>query len=207
MDIIAHRGFTLGPEKARTNHLENAFQLGFGIEFDIRDSKDGIVLAHDPWEKDAKLLNDFLSGVPDKGLLAFNIKSCGLAIHIKNLLDNHQISPSRCFFFDMAIPDQINYLKYHLPVFHRISEFEPLTPLLQKSKGVWLDSFESTWWDAEFVENLLKRDLKVCIVSPELHQRRHQSCWDYMKKHRLHQNSNISLCTDFAVDAKNFFSL
>lgn len=205
MEIIAHRGFIDGPVAPCRNQLGSAMARGFGVEFDIRDGASGIVLAHDPWEPDVPALGDFLGRVPASGTLAINIKSCGLAARVKKELAASGVCPDRCFFFDMAIPDHLAYLKQGLPAYVRLSEVEPWSPLAEQSAGIWLDGFRSTWWEPPMVAEWLRRGQKVCVVSPDLHRRERHETWRRLRDAGLHREAGLSLCTDYALEARGFF--
>jgi hypothetical protein len=207
MEIIAHRGLVAGPQTPLPHQLTLALELGFGIEFDVRDAATGIVLAHDPWTMSAEPLEHFLPKIKGPGTLAINIKSCGLAARLKEILQAHSVSLERCFFFDMAIPDHLLYLKHGLPAYLRLSEVEPVTPLMAKSPGVWLDGFESIWWDVATLESLLQEGRKVCIVSPDLHRRDRYACWKFLKEAGLHRSPRLALCTDFSLEARDYFAV
>ncbi len=178
---------------------------GFGVEFDVRDSASGIVLAHDPWETNAPSFGEFLGGVPVAGTLAVNIKSCGLAVRIKEELRAYGVDPARCFFFDMAVPDHVSYVKNGLQAYPRISEIEPWGALAESADGVWLDGFHSAWWDVAAVSGWLKKGVKVCVVSPELHRRDRHEVWSRLRESGLHANPSLSICTDYALDAREYF--
>jgi hypothetical protein len=205
MEIIAHRGLVDGPAKPVPGQLAAALALGFGVEFDVRDSAEGVVLAHDPWEPTPEPIGSFLAVVPPSGTLAINIKACGLAGRIERELAAHGVLSSRCFFFDMAIPDHLAYQKLGLPAYVRISEVEPWGPLAEQSAGVWLDAFRSTWWEPEMVAQWLRKGLEVCIVSPDLHRRDRHETWKRLREEGLHREAGLSLCTDFALEARDFF--
>lgn len=206
MEIIAHRGFCSGPTKMPDARLIDALSLGFGIEFDVRDSADDIVIAHDPWERYAESFSSLLKALPPEGTLAVNIKSSGLAARIRGELEAHGVSPSRCFFFDMAVPDHLDYPKKGLRAYARISEIEPLGAFALQADGIWLDAFFSTWWDEALVVRLLEHGLKVCVVSPELHRRDRRPAWDTLRKAGLGGHAGLSLCTDYPLEARNFFA-
>ena len=207
MEIIAHRGFFAGPVKPAQGQLVEAMSLGFGIEFDVRDSADGIIIAHDPWERGAEPFGTLLAAVPAAGTLAINIKSCGLAGRISQELAAHGVSPHRCFCFDMAVPDHLAYPKNGLPAYARLSEIEPLGAFARQADGVWLDGFQSLWWDRALVEELIHGGSKVCVVSPDLHRRDRRECWSLLRESGLHREAGLALCTDYALEARDFFGV
>lgn len=206
MQIIAHRGFTHGPDRGGPPQLIRALNSGFGVEFDVRDCESGLVLAHDPWQGHADSFQDFLSRIPSDGALAINIKSCGLAARVKSELVACKINLSRCFCFDMAIPDYLHYARIGLPVYARLSEFEPISPIVNDADGVWLDSFHTQWWDGQLIADLLFSGKNVCVVSPELHGRDHTSLWSQIKEKKYHQHEKFMICTDFSTKAREFFT-
>ena len=207
MEVIAHRGFLDGPAKPVDGQLNSALSHGFGVEFDIRDSSEGIILAHDPWEHAPVPLCRFLSTLHATGTLAINIKSCGLAARVRPELATSGVSPARCFFFDMAVPDHLAYPGHGLPAYARLSEIEPLGDFALQSDGIWLDAFSSTWWDDALVARLLQRGLKVCVVSPELHRRERRPAWEALRKAGLGGHAGLSLCTDYPHEARTFFAI
>ena len=207
MKIISHRGFwEKSSEKNTKIAFERSFLNSYGTETDIRDLFGHLVISHDvPTGAEIKF-EDFLCLVEsnsDKRALtiAVNIKADGLASLLKDALDRHP--DIDCFVFDMSIPDMQNYFELNIPVFTRMSEVEQAPVWLDKSSGVWLDSFESDWYSAELIEELLQRQKYVCIVSPELHSRNYANLWKNV--HHLKGYERLILCTDHPDLAKGFF--
>ena len=135
--------------------------------------------------------------------LALNIKSDGLQIKVKNLLQKYKIE--NYFFFDMSIPDHIGYIKANLNTYTRQSEYEKEPIFYNDSIGIWLDAFENKWYDAELINNHLNSFKKVAIVSFDLHKREYLDQWEFLKSHHFHTNENLLLCTDTPETAKTFF--
>jgi len=203
MKIISHRGFW--QDKAEKNQrvaFERAVSMGFGIETDIRDSQGSLVISHDMPCGNEMLLTEFLEIVGDSSIpLAMNIKADGLVSAFKITMETNHIK--NWFAFDMSIPDMRGYLQQKLPVFTRQSDVETLPAYLEQSMGIWLDEFNSTWYNANHVNELLQKEKSVCIVSPELHGRDHQSVWDMLRP--LAHSPTLMLCTDFPDKARDFF--
>jgi hypothetical protein len=105
----------------------------------------------------------------------------------------------------MSVPDMRGYFSKEIPTFTRLSEYERSPSFLDKSVGVWLDSFESQWYGIQIINDLLEKNKRVAIVSSELHGRNHHTLWNFLKANHLHKNSSISICTDFPLDAKEYF--
>ena len=111
---------------------------GFGIETDIRDFRRQVVVSHDPTLSEPVLTLRELTMETQKfdTVVALNVKSDGLL----NLALREQIT-GREFFFDMSVPEQIQYERAGLTVATRISELEKSDSLAQGP--IWLDCFNS----------------------------------------------------------------
>ena len=209
MKIISHRGLWIKEsEKNSEKSFKNSFQKGFGTETDVRDLSGRLVISHDmPLGGEVELSN-FLSLAsshqPTEQLtLALNIKSDGLANALREELANFPALD--VFVFDMSIPDMPSYLNAGFKVFTRMSEVERKAAWIEKSYGVWLDSFNTDWFPNDLIIKLLKLGKSVCLVSPELHGRDHLGLWDQIFS--LKESERLILCTDYSIEAKNFFRL
>jgi hypothetical protein len=211
MQIISHRGYwKVSDEKNKINAFERSFKLGFGTETDIRDFNGELVISHDiPNSSIEQLIyvDDFFKlykSIGNNLPLALNIKSDGLQEMLKNLIIKYDIS--NYFVFDMSIPDTLGYMKRDIKYFSRQSEFEIMPSLYKECKGVWLDEFVNHWITPEIIEEHLKINKLVCIVSPELHGRNNIQEWANYKNFITNQFSeNLILCTDNPEDAKKYF--
>ena len=104
--VLAHRGFWNVPdEKNSIGALIKAIELGFGLEYDIRDQEGQIVLSHDLPVGKQETLQNFLGRASEvKGefaLQAINIKSDGLSEKL-SLDFSSQLEKYPHFFFDMS---------------------------------------------------------------------------------------------------------
>lgn len=207
MEIISHRGFWKSEnEKNSIQAFEESFKNNFGTETDLRDYKGKIVISHDIADEnciEAAQFFEIYNSFPTKPTLALNIKSDGLQKQLALLLEEHQIT--NYFTFDMSIPDTLGYLRNDIPFFSRQSEYEPTPCLMEECDGIWLDCFQSVWFDKSILANYLKNNKKVCLVSPELHKRDAYELWELLKKWELHTAENLILCTDFPDKARMFF--
>lgn len=211
MQIISHRGYwKVSDEKNKINAFERSFKLGFGTETDIRDFNGELVISHDiPNSSIEELIyvDDFFKlykSIGNNLPLALNIKSDGLQEMLKNLIIKYDIS--NYFVFDMSIPDTLGYMKRDIKYFSRQSEFEIMPSLYKECKGVWLDEFVNHWITPEIIDEHLKINKLVCIVSPELHGRNNIQEWANYKNFITNQFSeNLILCTDNPEDAKKYF--
>jgi len=209
MNILAHRGYWLKPEEKNSAiAFERALNFGFGIETDLRDAGGEIVISHDVPSGGEMKLQDFFGmcvSYPIGRPLALNIKSDGLRLVLKQNLEQRGIPESEYFVFDMSFPDGMSYIAAGLPAYTRISEYETTPILLSQMSGVWVDAFHSEWYVEEDLSVLLQQGKQICIVSPELHGRPHMPLWVNLKKWKLHISHQVGLCTDFPMQAKEFF--
>mgnify|MGYP001049556465 CR=1 FL=1 len=208
MIIISHRGYWKSQEeKNKQISFDRSFKLGYGTETDIRDYKGELVISHDVPDENSIRIDDFFKIYniysSSNLTLALNIKSDGLQVKLKEKLIEFGIK--NYFVFDMSIPDTLGYLRNNLITFTRHSEYEPIPAFIEKCNGIWLDSFESRWYDEKVLLNHLQNGKDISIVSPELHKRNHLELWAYLKNNNYHKLDNIILCTDLPEDASEFF--
>jgi len=207
MKILSHRGFwRKSAEKNKLAAFINSFSSGFGTETDVRDFDQKLVISHDIATGEEMRFRDFLelaasySGIENLPL-ALNIKADGLAQEVFEELSHF---PELDFFvFDMAVPDMRAYFAIGLPVFTRMSEVEQNPVWIDQSIGVWLDLFDSEWFDSNYLSRILSSGKRVCLVSPELHGRPHLHFWASIFELRHHPQ--LMICTDFPEEAEKYF--
>lgn len=205
MKIISHRGYWNSVNEKNTEKaFARSFLLGFGTETDVRDFNREIRVSHDMATGEELNFHTFLALASSTGrslTLALNIKADGLAKKIYQALEGYPNLD--CFVFDMSVPDMRSYFDLGIPVFTRMSEVEQQPVWIERSAGVWLDGFDSEWFDISLIKNLLLMKKRVCIVSPELHGRNHLTFWALIKDFVSEQN--LMLCTDYPEQAAKFF--
>ena len=206
MNILSHRGLWRSPEERNTlRAFRHSFELGFGTETDLRDQNGRIVISHDPPTRQCLPLEDFLelhASMNPTLPLALNVKADGLQQDVGRLLQQYEIESY--FFFDMSTPDMLGYQKKSLRVFTRLSEHEQHPVLLELSQGIWLDSFESNWFDKEVISSYVSKGHSLCVVSPEIHGRDPGPLWSNLREW-FDASAGLSLCTDRPVEAQAFF--
>ena len=153
--------------KHRVNSLDKV-DPNFGIEIDIHDYNNELVLAHDHPNDQSIKLNDFLKTISKNHLLAINIKSSEIEAELKSILVNLKIS--NYLTFDWSVPSLFKALSYDITCAFRLSEYEK--DIIPNCTWAWIDSFHSIWYDVDFLSSLKKSGLKLAIVSPELHNRK-----------------------------------
>lgn len=212
MQILAHRGFWLQKQEQNTEvAFVRALDAGYGIETDLRDLCGQVVLSHDVAKRGAMPLRRFLElyvRYPRQPLLALNVKADGLQQLIRHELASMNVT--NYFLFDMSVPDMLEYMRLHLPVYARRSEFEPATPLTDKVCGSWLDYFGDGYVPVDWIAETIANRKLAAIVSPELHHREHMGAWrawrKFMVDNQFLSRDDLSLCTDWPREAEAFFA-
>lgn len=186
MKFIAHRVNTIDDLKKVPEQ--------YGIESDIRDYGDKIVLNHDPFKR-GEDLEQFL-GHYNHSTMILNIKSESIEFRVLELIQKHNISDY--FFLDSSFPMiyQLSQLgEKNIAI--RYSEFETIeTVLAMKGRAdwVWVDCFSRLPLNHESCRILKDADFKICLVSPELQGREND-----IEEYRLYlDNENIkvdAVCT------------
>ena len=197
--LLAHRGcwtnldFEQVFEKNSFAAIKKAADLGFGLETDIRDFQQVLVISHDVANHSSSVTDLSFVGL-FKGPVALNIKSDGLL----KLLEHSNLeaqSASKYFFFDMSLPELVQYQRFGYPVAARVSEFEFVTKF--ETDWIWLDSFNTDWYLDELPSLISEHSpKKIVIVSPELHGRDFLTAWDRIAP-IVAADPNIFLCTDY----------
>lgn len=150
----------------------------YGVEIDIRDLGERLVLHHDPYV-DGENLEEFLRDY-QHGTLILNVKSERIEHRVLELLQKYKIKDY--FFLDSTFP--MIYLlsnQRETNIALRFSEYEGLDTLLSmkgKVKWVWVDCFTKLPINKENYSKLKEWGYKLCLVSPEL-QGRDQDIEEY----------------------------
>lgn len=210
MELLSHRGFWKTADQKNSKEANAlSFSNAWGIETDIRDYKEQLVISHDIAVNNNYTLEFLLEqyvASGKNGSLALNIKADGLSKQLASLLIKYNIS--NYFVFDMSIPETLRYLNEGLNVFIRYSEYEtPNAELYERSAGIWLDIFKSIWFDNNFVNLHISNNKMIAFVSPELHNRNESELWEIIRENKWNKSSQIMLCTDLPDAATNYFNL
>ena len=143
----------------------------YGIEIDVRTFNNKIILNHEPLKKGI-ILNKWIKKFNHKFLI-INIKEEGLEKYVKKILKKKNIQ--KFFFLDQSFPLLIKTLNSNEKrCAVRFSEFEDIKTvynLAEKINWVWVDHFTKFPLNKIISNNLKKKNIKICIVSPELIKR------------------------------------
>jgi hypothetical protein len=211
-NLVAHRGFWKDPEEKNTlKAISYAFDNGFSVETDLRDASYDIVISHDPpLLSNCVTFSDLLEVYKAKKIgnsqLALNVKSDGIDVLIQKELKKHGITDQDYYLFDMSVPDMINYVNSNSIIYTRYSEYEDCS-FLSSCSGVWVDNFTGVANQIGIAEKILEQGLKAVIVSSELHGRDYKVLWTELLSSGLTDSENLSICTDFPMEAKTFFGI
>lgn len=205
MIILSHRGFWNDlTERNKLSAFIRSFDAGFGTETDLRDCAGEIVISHDMPKGDEITFEEVLQTMNGRNLpLALNIKADGQANAIKELLDKY--NHTNYFTFDMSIPDMVAQIKSGMRVFTGLSDILPVPVMLEAATGIWLDCFNSDWYSADTIDDLLESGKYVCIVSSDLHKRTTAKQWEIIRCSKGFDSKKLLLCTDYPKHAEEFF--
>ena len=167
----------------------------YGIEIDLRDENNNIILAHDPFTS-GEYFDDFLQQY-DKSSIILNIKSERIENRVLAYLKQYNIE--NYFFLDCSFP--MIYQLHKLGennIAIRFSEFESIESVLlvkHMVKWVWVDCFTHFPLTKAIYEKFKQYNLKICLVSPEL-QGHNIEMIDDFKKIIKENNFHIdAICT------------
>ena len=166
--------------KHRVNNSKELKRLNndYGVEIDLRSNNKTIYLHHDPYIK-GELFSKWIKHYDHK-LLVLNVKEEGLEEQILKILKKNKVT--NFFFHDQTFSTILKNMN-HTNVSIRFSEYEGLKKmniLFNKIKWLWVDNFTKINLEKKFFLFLKKKDVKICIVSPEL-----------VKKERIKEINNI----------------
>ncbi|MCT8332235.1 hypothetical protein NUH30_00975 [Leptospira sp. 85282-16] len=174
----------------RVNTSSGLTQLSadVGVEIDIRDFGDKLILAHDPFIE-GEDFDHYLSQYKQTGILILNVKSERIEHKILELLRKYNIK--NYFFLDSSFP-----MIYKLSnegesnIALRFSEFEGMDTIRimkGKVKWVWVDCFSNFPLNKEIEVEIHSLGYSLCLVSPELQGRDHdiENYSDYIRQNNI----------------------
>ncbi len=221
IEILAHRANLSGPDPARENSLQacaDALAQGFGLEIDLRRTPRGFVISHDPApfseRNDLRTYAALFSG-HRSAPLAVNIKELGYEIELVGLFQKGTFGDAAfCFDFELLEPRTPGEAQRNVRALPggsgvrlaaRLSDRgEPLGQCLAiPAEVVWADEFDRLWLTQKEIAAIHGAGRKVYAISPELHgfsAAERRARWADFKAWKVD-----GLCTDFPVEAREFF--
>ena len=168
----------------------------YGVEIDVRSYNNRIILNHDPM-KSGEFLDNWIRKYNHKFLI-INIKEEGLEKYIIKILKNKKIKDF--FFLDQSFPFLIKTLNSNeTRCAIRFSEYEDIRTinnLKKKINWVWVDHFSKFPLNKSTSDNLKKKKIKICIVSPEIVKKTSVNSLKKLKNSIQKKNIHIdAVCT------------
>jgi hypothetical protein len=157
----------------RINTLSQLQELPheYGVELDLRDKGDDLILSHDPFTE-GELFDNYLKHY-QHGTMILNIKSERIEHRVLELLHKYNIEDY--FFLDSSIP--MIYLlskqgeKKSAIRFSEIESLESVLLMSSRANWVWVDCFTQLSINHQDYDQLKSAGFKLCLVSPELQGR------------------------------------
>lgn len=213
MIIIAHRGFWADTIEQNTiDAFNRALDFGFGIELDVRDFNKKIIISHNIPDRNAKSFKDIFKTLHrhpnfNKVIYAINIKSDGIEEKIKDLILDFDLKENS-FVFDMSMPSMYIFYKQYKQINFatRQSEVEKSPIFYNNAKWLWMDELEKHWISNNIIMSHIVNKKRVCLVSPELHERKHLEVWKQYLQLPKNILKKVYICTDIPRVADNFFN-
>jgi len=141
-----------------------------GVEIDVRDNIDRLVLGHDPLSRNYQDLEEYLKLIEGRSIIA-NIKSERTEMAFLDMLLKYSPS-SEYFFLDSSFSMIANNGK-NLNFASRFSEYESLDTSISLIKNslinwIWIDTFSTLPITSKNVEIFNSLKAKKCLTSPDL---------------------------------------
>lgn len=174
----------------------------FGVEVDLRDSGNDIIMTHDPFSS-GESFEKYLQKFHHK-LIILNVKSERIEFRILELLKKYKVK--NYFFLDCSFPMVYTLNKAgEKNIAIRFSDLEPIENVIAAKdfvKWIWIDCFSRFPVDDEIYKVIKQTGLKTCLVSPEL-QGRPEDLIKYVNFIRDHKMVFDATCTKLANVAWN----
>jgi hypothetical protein len=185
---IAHRINTIDELKS--------IPINYGIEIDLRNDRNFIILAHDPFE--LNVYDEFEEYLKyyKHAFLILNIKTEGIEFRVLELLKKYNIT--NYFFLDCSFPMIHKLIELgETNIAIRFSEFESFNTIMNlknKIKWIWVDCFTKFPVCKDIYKIFKNNNFKLCYVSPELQNQENklEIYKDFIKKNNLIPNM---ICT------------
>lgn len=141
---------------------------GLGAEIDVRDHRDALVAAHDPFIG-GESFEEVLSAAWQRPLI-INMKCEGIETAVISTLAKYNIE--NYFLLDCTFPAIVKLCsRGFTKIALRFSEFEGLDTLVKmqgKAKWVWADCFTKQPFSFSNFMGIKKLGYKICLVSPDI---------------------------------------
>lgn len=144
----------------------------FGVELDLRDRGERLILQHDPFV-DGEDAEPFFASYKGHGTLILNIKSERIEFKVLELMKKYEIE--NYFFLDSSFPMIYQLIKHgETRSAVRFSEYESIDTVMKLEglvEWIWVDCFSYLPISPDLYTLLKNCGFKLCLVSPELQGR------------------------------------
>jgi len=173
----------------RVNTLKElgSIPLTYGIEIDVRDHGDHMILQHDPFTE-GESFEAFLQSFKHKTLIV-NVKSERIEPEVIRLLDKYAISDY--FFLDSSFPMLFTLASQGVRnlaiLFSEYESIETVKNMKSLVSWIWIDCLTKLPLDREVYMQLKETKLKLCLVSPDLLGRENEieAYKDFLLQHQM----------------------
>ena len=193
--------------KHRQNTYDEIQSLNriYGAEIDLRCDSGDIYVSHEIYNLDV-LFEKWLDYYEHAFLIA-NIKEEGIEDIVLKMLDKKNITDF--FLLDQSFPNIMRYINSGFTKSCiRLSDYEPIETALKLHKNinwVWLDTFNIFNFTSNDINKLKSLNIKICLVSPELHQDFFNIELKSFFKILIERDVKIdAVCTKFESEWENF---
>lgn len=180
--------------RVNSSDYANSISSEYGIEFDIRDSNNKIIVSHDPFNEGQEF-EDFISKI-SKRFLIVNVKSEGIENQAIEILEKYGFEDF--FLLDCSFPSIIKLSKNNeRRIALRFSEYENFAHIIDnkdKASWIWVDCFSYFPLTKVLEEVFHAHGFKICIVSPEL-QNQNEKIKTYKEYIRENKILVDAICT------------
>ena len=155
----------------RINAIEDLHKIdnAYGVEFDVRDYGENIVVQHDPY-KNGELFEEYIKHINNRNMI-INVKCERIEFDILAILQRNNYR-GMYFFLDCSFPMIYALVERgESNIALRFSEYEGIDILRKmqgKVKWVWVDVFTKLPLTREICKEIKDMGYKICLVSPEL---------------------------------------
>ena len=205
MKVFAHRGFWQKPnQKNSIDALKSGILHFDGVETDLRDFKESVVISHDAAKGSEVSINQLFACIQEKDKTwALNIKADGISDKLYQVIQDYDLQ--NYFTFDMSIPEMYVYKRKKIKFYTSWSDLTPFPVLLEDASGIWLDSFTQIWYNDSSLAKIINLELPVCFVSEDLHHRDIAYQWALIRDVAKSTQIELAICTDKPIEAKRYF--
>ncbi len=195
LEIFGHRAIFNGVENSAKS-IPFYKKLDVGIELDLRNSKNGVYVAHDP-TKEGDLFEEVCKIYSNSQIkMALHIKEIETVIEVRELLEKYSID--NYFLFNtenFRFSDEISM--------ERIAAYVSKKQENIKEKILWCDEIQSKWYTQKYISDLHQKNKILYGMSLELVKRCNKQ-EVFLEWQRLIKIGIDGICTKYPEELMKF---